>query len=551
VGRAAARKKVRRRYVPPGPDPGWSFGYLHPSGRCPHEPACSPDRSRCAPQPKQALAHASPSKLLFFGGAVGGGKSEFAIVEAITYCLTYPGTQVAIFRRTHPELEQSILGRFLELVPPEVAHYSSSSSAATFYNRSKLWFCYVQHEKDVYKYQSAQWAALFIDEAGHFTEFIVRYLITRVRLTGAPNIIRLTGNPGGPGHGFLKRWFLKPEAEELGPRALPAPGEVWRPLPKKEDPTPPADVPTRQFIRARFADNIALKEARPDYLAQIYQLGGDKARQLAEGDWDAADGMIVGAHWRERWEVRDQDKALIALGFRPGQTIPWHVIPIPNWQPPADATIFGSVDYGYGAPWAFHLHAALPGGHIRTFFEFYLTRVRDVDQAKKIRQVLEVRGYRPDWIVLEPIMWASREETGKSKTIAEVYHDELRDLTQLRRSSGGRPARVSRPQRWIAALHPAADGLPNWTVTTACPHLIRTVPEVPWDEEDREVEDEDSENHCYEGVGRFFEARPFAPPPPPPDPLAELDALSRAHHKARQEAEAPVRRGALGGLASR
>ncbi|MGL5936895.1 MAG: hypothetical protein ACRCZI_14870, partial [Cetobacterium sp.] len=97
--------------------------------------------------------------MLLYGGAVGGGKSEYAIVEAVTYCLTYPGVQVAIFRRTHPELEQSVLGRFFALVPPEVAHYAKGSGCATFFNGSKLWFRSCQYEQDVYRYQSAQWAA--------------------------------------------------------------------------------------------------------------------------------------------------------------------------------------------------------------------------------------------------------------------------------------------------------------------------------------------------------------------------------------------------------
>ena len=45
------------------------------------------------------------------------------------------------------------------------------------------------------------------------------------------------------------------------------------------------------------------------------------------------------------------------------------------------------------------------------------------------------------------------------------------------------------------------------------------------------VEDGKSENHAYEGVGRFFEARPFSPEEVV-DPYADLDPLSRAHLQA-------------------
>jgi hypothetical protein len=68
--------RLRRRALPPS----WTFGYLPPPRReddqelCNHTPPCfAQDLSRCKPQPKQALAHASPAEILFYGGAVGGG----------------------------------------------------------------------------------------------------------------------------------------------------------------------------------------------------------------------------------------------------------------------------------------------------------------------------------------------------------------------------------------------------------------------------------------------------------------------------------------------
>jgi hypothetical protein len=107
---------------------------------------------------------------------------------------------------------------------------------------------------------------------------------------------------------------------------------------------------------------------------------------------------------------------------------------------------------------------------------------------------------------------------------------------QFLQGAGGRSARMSRPNRWMDALSIAPDGFPWWACTTACPHLIRTVPEVPWEEVDGhrgEVEDEKSENHAYEDVGRFFEARPHAPRTEIVDPLAHLsdDPVSKRHQE--------------------
>ena len=91
----------------------------------------------------------------------------------------------------------------------------------------------------------------------------------------------------------------------------------------------------------------------------------------------------------------------------------------------------------------------------------------------------------------------------------------------------------------------APDGMPWHTVTTACPHLIRTVPRVPWDKDDPEVEDDASDNHAYEDVGRFFEARPHFPIAKEVDPLAHLvhDPISLAHARVRERKTAAKRIG--------
>ncbi|MGE0590904.1 MAG: terminase family protein [Vicinamibacterales bacterium] len=558
------RGEASARAPKPGPVE-FTFGYLHPDGGCPHTPPCSPpasrpfggnaEGSRCQPQPKQSLAHASVADILFYGGAVGGGKSEYAIVEAITLCLIYPGSKVAIFRRTLVELEQELEGRIMLLAWADnkefrgpngklFCKYNRSKHRFTFWNGSALYLCYCAKEADVYKYQSFQIIGLFIDESSHFTEFQVRYLITRVRSPrkGVPKIVRLTSNPGNVGHGWHKRWFIRPTPEELGNRPLPQPFEIWRPLPRADDPTPPERMLTRQFIPAWFHDNLALQDADPNYLSKVWALGGDKAKQLAEGDWDANDSMIVGAWWRERLRVTGAHPLLLAAGLGLDTVIPWHVIPDRTWRPPVGAKIYGSVDYGYGAPWSFHLHAALPGGHTRTFFEFYSPRVRDHEQAARIwtavsREVCFAGTETPvleglEWVVYDPAMKGSRTEVGLAKSIIEVYQDETHQKVQFLQGAGGRSARMSRPNRWMDALSTAPDGFPWWSVTAACPDLIRTVPEVPWEEVDGamgEVEDEDAENHAYEDVGRFFEARPHAPRQAPPDPFPDLDPISKAH----------------------
>jgi hypothetical protein len=145
------------------------------------------DESTGAPSPpnaKQQLAHGSAADELLYGGAAGGGKSEYLILEAAATCLETPGVEVALFRRTFEELEASLILRAIALIPAQLATYQAGRRRTVFRNGSILWFRCCANEKDVYRYQSAAWVMLGMDELTHFTEFQHTYLI-RASAAGA------------------------------------------------------------------------------------------------------------------------------------------------------------------------------------------------------------------------------------------------------------------------------------------------------------------------------------------------------------------------------
>jgi len=60
------------------------------------------------PQPKQARALSCPVPELFFGGAAGGGKSDFLLADFLRG-VEYGADHVGIlFRKTYPQLEELI-----------------------------------------------------------------------------------------------------------------------------------------------------------------------------------------------------------------------------------------------------------------------------------------------------------------------------------------------------------------------------------------------------------------------------------------------------------
>jgi hypothetical protein len=310
---------------------------------------------------------------------------------------------------------------------------------------------------------------------------------------------------------------------------------VWRPYPPKDDPT--RYMATRVFIPAFYSDNVEMLKFDPHYLERsILPIGGAKARQLAYGDWESNDGMMFGPDWEAEHIVKASDTTLLDARVHAAAdpAVARRAARAGRWRPPQSATIYGSIDYGYGAPWSFHLHAILPGGHIRTFFEFYKAGVRDSEQARMIRIAIErlmasagdggCGMQLPEWLVYDPQMDNDRSEVGLTESISDVYKKEITDGLGVQLIAGAKSSRLSRIQRTKDALAPAPDGFPWWQITDACEHLIRTLPELPTDQDDPEAIDEEAEDHAWEECGRFLEHRPI-PPRVNSTPYQELDEL--------------------------
>lgn len=538
-------RRFRRLYRPRAAPP-LEFGFRNPE-----------TNDLTAPNTKQAAALASGAEHIFYGGAVGGGKTVWLVVVAIMTCLLHPGVHVAIFRRHYKELQQNVVSQFFALLPPRYVKFNRQLGMATFPNGSVCWFGHCARESDVYLYQGNQWVKLLIDEASHLTKFIVGYLSTRVRSPRRDVFLQLLmgSNPGGPGHGFLKHGWVQPDGWEISHLGRqPQPMEVWRPRPPRDRPN--RYMATRQFVPAYFHDNVVLASADPFYLDRVISalpgVGGGrdsaKGKQLAEGDWTVNEGMMFGEDWESSHTVTADDTALVSAGLVVGMRVPWHVKPIRNWVPHPSAKIYGSIDYGYGAPFSFHLHAVMPGNHVRTFRELYRAGVRDRDQARWIRKVVEdlmARGMaKPTQFVYDPQMDGGRAEVGITESISDIYDEELFSPLQILGTPAGREqnARLSRIQRVKDALAPMADGFPHWDITEDCENLVRTLPDLPTDPDAPEYIDEDAEDHAYEDCGRFFQSRPAPPRVTIPTELDDLDPLSRAEQlwRAKRLGEVPT-----------
>src|SRR5262245_54155739 len=115
----------------------------------------------CAPNAKQALAHATPAEHVFYGGAAAGGKSLWLLVTILTFAALTPGVECALFRRRYKELQQSLVPKALAMLPRGAYRFDKQIGKLEFvHNGSIVWFLHCAREADVILYQSANWKKL-------------------------------------------------------------------------------------------------------------------------------------------------------------------------------------------------------------------------------------------------------------------------------------------------------------------------------------------------------------------------------------------------------
>lgn len=254
------------------------------------------------PFPKQALAWELADKAdeTLFGGAAGPGKTEWLMEYGIAQMEDHPGNRGIIFRRVYPSLARSIIPRLKAKLPDYRARWNANDKTFTFPNGSVLECNSLQYLDDVYDYQGAEYGWIGWEEITEFAESQYQYMLGRLRAVsdGIHPHSTATSNPGGRGHVWVKRRFVKPAPDDLEPSAdYPQHTEIWRPI--SEPGIHDVDNPplTRVFVPATLDDNPALLQRDPGYRARL-RANKDKGKRKAyeEGDWDAID-QVDGALW--------------------------------------------------------------------------------------------------------------------------------------------------------------------------------------------------------------------------------------------------------------
>jgi len=241
------------------------------------------------PHPRQSAFLLLNVPEALYGGAAGGGKTDALLMAALQYA-DQPAYSALLLRRTFPELTQAegLIPRSHEWLGGSGAMWNGDRSEWTFPNRATLRFGHLQYEKDVHSYQGGAYQFVGFDELTHFTEAQYRYLFSRMRRLAGSNIpvrMRAGSNPDGPGHSWVKRWFLTEPPQARG-------------IPEADRDDEQKLQAERVFLPARLHDNPSLD--RESYLASLNRLDPYTRAMLLRGDWDAdAPGKMFERGWFE------------------------------------------------------------------------------------------------------------------------------------------------------------------------------------------------------------------------------------------------------------
>jgi hypothetical protein len=350
-------------------------------------------------------------------------------------------------------------------------------------NGSRIQLAHAQWEHDITQYQGAQIPLLIIDEATHFSEKMIRFLRSRVRLGSLqipekyqgmfPRII-YASNPGGVGHMYLKKGFVD-HGIKLH-RAPPSDGGM-----------------IRQYIPAKLHDNKILMENDPDYADKLRGLGKEALIDaMLDGNWESSDSVAL-----PKWSA--------------GRNV------VSDFNIPSSWTIRRGYDYGFSAPYAVLWYAKANGddytdsaGNQRSVPKGSIFIIRELYGADEYGSgIKEDAGDTAVKIAaIDETMWGVKigpadnsifdKENGPS--ISEIMSEKGVEWDGSNKKPGSRVTGLSLLNQMVSeANKPHKEG-PCFYVFASCTNTVEQLPNLQLDKDDKEDVDTESEDHIYDVV---------------------------------------------------
>lgn len=431
------------------------------------------------PGPQADFLSSSELEVLF-GGAAGGGKSFAMLADPLRY-VDNPNFVGLLLRRTNDELRelkwksQMLYGsaQFSGGKPK----WSTRDSEWVFPSGARLWMSYLDRDDDVFRYHGQTFTWIGFDELTMYPSPLPwDFLRTRLRTTDKELekclSMRASTNPGGPGHGWVKKMFIDPAPPNTGFWATDIEKEITLVDPETGEP-----LFKRKFIPSRVSDNPYINEK--EYRKNLISQGERKSQQLLEGDWTVADGAAF-----------------------PEFRTALHVVE--PFEIPHSWRRFRSMDWGYQSAHAVHWFAIDPDDNTLICYREYYVGKRTARQMAHDILNLE-RGERIEYGVLDSSTWHRR---GEGPSPAEEM---IAEGCRWRPSDRSQGSRVSGANMIHQLLQKDPDtGRPKLFFFDTCRRIVADLQVAPADPKGGDDIDERyrQKNHAYDSLRYAVLSRP-------------------------------------------
>ncbi|MEE8289788.1 MAG: hypothetical protein V3R25_10290 [Nitrosomonadaceae bacterium] len=439
----------------------------------------------------QELLCSCPVYEVFFGGARGGGKTDGVIGKYANKEKMYGGNFNGIlFRHELPQADD-LVDRAQEILVPLGWAWVGYTKTFTSPRGGRLRIRPLESIADAAKYQGQNLTDVAIEEAGNYPSYdpIARLHGCLRSAKGVPTQMLLTGNPGGPGQGWLKERYIDPAP--LGMTII-------------NQELPNGNVKQRIYIPSRLTDNPVLMENDPGYLDNLYLVGSaELVRAWLEGDFDAIEGAYF-----DNWS---KDKHVVEPFRCP-----------PHW------TKFRAMDWGSAAPFCVLWFAVvseagmyggkfMPVGALVVYREWYGKGKKNNTGLKLTSQLVadgiaerSPKEEKYAYSVLDPAAFA--EDGGPS--LAENMMVQQSSVAFIR-ADNKRVGKTGAMVGWNHVRHRLNGNgdHPMLFVADCCKDLIRTLPLMQHDQVKAEDLDTKMEDHAVDTLRYGCASRPMTAKP--------------------------------------
>lgn len=391
-------------------------------------------------------------------------------------------------RRSRTELYDTI-ERSRELFTPLGAKFHETDKLWRFPGGSRLRFAYLENDADAETYQGHAYTRVYVEEIGNFPNPapIMKLMATLRSSAGVPVGFRATGNPGGPGHQWVKARYIDPAP--MGYKVI----------------TDEDSGLERVYIPARVSDNLPLMENDPTYVQRLRASGSPElVRAWLEGDWSVVTGAFFSEFSMERHVIQPFEIPKHWVRFRAmdwGSAKPFSV----GWYAVSDGEL-----------------AAYPRGALLKYREWYGMAENRPNVGLKLTADAVAEGIKAreaadekiDASVLDPAAFA--QDGGPS--IAERMG---KQGVFFQRADNKRVAQRGAMGGWdlLRARLVGDEARPMLYFFETCVDTIRTLPALQHDDLKPEDVDTDSEDHAADETRYACSFRPWVREAPKPAPV--------------------------------